>query len=99
MNMTLKTTRFAGTEVWLGSDLVQFDEQGLAVGVVQEAGGPPLAAPAPLTPGALEQARHFPDWFQVVEEEAPPEEPSPAPRPKSKPRPRRAASASKPKEA
>jgi hypothetical protein len=74
MATTLRSNRHLGRPVWLGMSLVQFDEEGVAVGIIQESGGPPLPAPEPLTPEVLARAGTFP-WFEIVEQpEKQPEE-------------------------
>jgi hypothetical protein len=52
---TIRSERWAGGRVYLGDGLVQFDEEGVAVGVVERAGRA-LDPPAPVGPSQVESA-------------------------------------------
>lgn len=66
----IRSKRWAGACVYLGDGLVQFDEEGVAVGVVERAGRA-LDPPAPVGPSQVESALQSDSYVvEGVEEEA-----------------------------
>ena len=66
----IRSEKFAGKQVWLGDGLVAFDDDGMAVGVINR-GGTPITPPAPLyrlsaswaLHGVLSRANSIPNGF------------------------------------
>jgi len=63
----IRSEKFAGKQVWLGDGLVAFDDDGMAVGVINR-GGTPITPPAPLGPSQVEAAYESPSYEVLGDE-------------------------------